>query len=64
MEDKCLFVDAHRSETSVDKLCRLLEIARGGYYAWKNLGFSVCKQREQKLIRILSSFYKKKLRRT
>ena len=37
----------------------MLEIARSGYYAWKNRGTSVRKQHEQKLLRILISFHEK-----
>ena len=33
IEDKYRFIDANCSEISVDKLCRLLEISRSGYYA-------------------------------
>ena len=33
IEDKYRFIDANCSEVSVDKLCRLLEISRSGYYA-------------------------------
>jgi len=43
----------------VDKLCRLLEISRSGYYAWKNRGISVRKQHEQKLLRILIELHEK-----
>lgn len=43
----------------MDKLCRLLEISRSGYYAWKNRGISVRKQHEQKLLRILIELHEK-----
>ena len=59
IEDKYRYVDAHCSEVSVDKLCRLLEISRSGYYAWKNRGISARKQHEQRLLRILISFHEK-----
>ena len=40
-------------------MCRLLEISRSGYYAWKNRGVSARKQHEQKLLRILISFHER-----
>ena len=43
----------------MDKLCRLLEISRNCYYAWKNRGVSARKQHEQKHLRILISFHER-----
>lgn len=43
----------------MDKLCRLLEISRSGYYAWKNRGISKRKQNEQKLLRTLIELHEK-----
>lgn len=43
----------------MDKLCRLLEISRSGYYAWKNRGISMQKQREQELLRSLIFLHEK-----
>ena len=40
-------------------LCRLLEISRSGYYAFKNRGVSKRKQHEQELLRILIEFHEK-----
>ena len=59
IEDKYRYVDANCSDASIDKLCRLLEISRRSYYAWKNRGISARKQHEQRLLRILISFHEK-----
>ncbi len=37
----------------MDALCRILEVSRGEYYAWKNRGISRQKQRNQDLARKL-----------
>ena len=52
-------MDAHSSDASVDKLCRLLEISRSGYYAWKHRSISLRKQREQTLLRTLITYHEK-----
>lgn len=43
----------------MDKLCRLLEISRSGYYSWKNRGISKRKQHEEKLLRMLVTLHQK-----
>ena len=35
----------------------MLEISRSGYYAWKNRGISLRKQKEQKLLRLLVAYH-------
>ncbi len=43
----------------MNKLCRLLEISRSGYYAWKTRGISKQKQHEQQLLRALIEHHQK-----
>ena len=43
----------------MDKLCRLLEISRSGYYAWKERDISTRKQNEQELLRALITLHEK-----
>lgn len=43
----------------MDKLCRLLEISRSGYYAWKDRDISTRKQNEQELLRALITLHEK-----
>ena len=40
IEDKYRYILADSSGVSVDKLCRMLEISRSGYYAWQHRGAS------------------------
>ncbi len=30
------FLDEHRTQWSVKEMCRVLEVSRSGFYAWKN----------------------------
>ena len=30
------FIDNHRSEFAVEKMCRVLDVSRSGYYRWRN----------------------------
>ena len=30
------FIDEHRTQWSVEEMCRVLEVSRGGFHAWKN----------------------------
>lgn len=43
----------------MDKLCRLLEISRSGYYAWKKRSVSNRKKHEQRLLRALIEHHQK-----
>ena len=29
------FIDEHRTQWSVEEMCRVLEVSRGGFHAWK-----------------------------
>lgn len=59
VEDKYRFVDKHRSEFSVDKLCQMLDICRSGYYTRKNRGMSNREKEEQALLREILSLHQK-----
>ena len=49
MSDKYQFVAAHASEYPVTMLCRVLGLARSGYYAWRARSVSARKERDQQL---------------
>jgi putative transposase len=49
MSDKYQFVDAHASEYPVTLLCRVLGLARSGYYLWRVRSVSARKARDQQL---------------
>lgn len=50
---------SQRSEASVDELCRLLELSRSGYYAWKQHRPSKRQQHNQALLRRLVALHEK-----
>ena len=43
----------------METICRLLEISRSGYYAWKHRSISKRKEHEQELLRFLIAFHEK-----
>ena len=49
MSDKYQFVTAHASEYPVTMLCRVLGLARSGYYAWQARSVSARKARDLQL---------------
>jgi putative transposase len=49
MSDKYQFVTAHASEYPVTMLCRVLGLARSGYYAWRARSVSARKARDLQL---------------
>lgn len=52
-------MDSHRSKTSVEILCRILELSRSGYYAWKTRRPSKRQQRNRVLLRRLVELHEK-----
>src|SRR5262245_11974450 len=49
MSQKYKFVAAHASEYPVTMLCRVLGLARSGYYAWRQRSVSARQERDQQL---------------
>lgn len=49
MSQKYQFVATHASEYPITLLCRVLELARSGYYAWRKQCQSARAQRDQQL---------------
>ena len=45
---KYAFIDKHSGEFRTRTLCRVLEVARSGYYAWKSRGKSASKRQAQR----------------
>lgn len=44
------FIERHRSEHGVEKMCRVLEVARSGYYAWRKRPESDHKKADKRLL--------------
>ena len=51
------FIDAHRDEFSVQTMCRILGIARAGYYAWVDHPVSDRAQEEARLLRVIRASF-------
>ena len=51
--DKYRYIDSDRSGVSMDKLCRLLDVSRSGYYAWKKRPPSKHELSNQMLLRAI-----------
>src|SRR5215217_2646184 len=49
MSQKYQFVDGQASEYPVTVLCRVLDMARSGYYAWRKQRQSAREERDQQL---------------
>ncbi len=43
------FIDCHRDEYAVGVLCRVLDVSRSGYYAWRGRPMSIREQQDQHL---------------
>ena len=44
------FIDRHRSEFRVKKMCRVLEVSRSGYYSWSGHQVSVRQRENDRLL--------------
>ncbi|MDQ7283455.1 IS3 family transposase [Stenotrophomonas sp. Sm6012] len=51
------FIDAHRDEFSIQMMCRLLGVARAGYYAWREHPISNRAQEEARLLRFIRAWF-------
>ena len=51
------FIESHRNEFSVQMMCRLLGVARAGYYAWLDHPVSDRAQEDARLLRLIRSSF-------
>jgi putative transposase len=51
------FIDAHRDEYSIQMMCRLLGVARAGYYAWREHPVSDRAQEDARLLRLIRASF-------
>ena len=51
------FIKAHRSEYSVQALCRVLDVAPSGYYAWLKHPLSRRGQEDARLLRLIRASF-------
>ena len=51
------FIDAHRDEFSIQMMCRLLGVARAGYYAWREHPISDRAQEDARLLRLIRASF-------
>ena len=51
------FIDAHRDEFSIQMMCRLLGVARAGYYAWREHPVSDRAQEDARLLRLIHASF-------
>jgi putative transposase len=51
------FIEAHRDQYSVDVMCRVLEVARSGYYKWLNEPLSKRAQEHARLLRLIRASF-------
>ena len=52
------FIKAHSDEYDVKTMCRVLDVARGGYYAWLQNPVSKRVQEDARLLRLIRASYK------
>ena len=51
------FIESHRGEFSVAVMCRLLGVARAGYYAWLDQPISDRAQEDARLVRLIRASF-------
>lgn len=51
------FIEAHRNEFSIQVMCRLLGVARAGYYAWLDHPISDRAQEDARLLRLIRASF-------
>ena len=52
------FIKAHRDEFDVTTMCRVLDVARAGYYAWLREPLSNRAKEDARLLRLIRASYK------
>jgi putative transposase len=53
VRDTCRFIEAHRKQHSIEVMCRVLGVARSGYYAWLREPVSKRGQEDARLLRLI-----------
>lgn len=51
------FIRAHSTEFDVEVMCRVLDVARSGYYAWPNDPMSRRAQEDARLLRLIRASF-------
>jgi len=46
---KCVFIKKHQAEFSIKAMCRVLRIARSGWYAWRSRRHQISQQQQFRL---------------
>jgi transposase InsO family protein len=59
---KYLFIDKHRSVHRVERMCRVLDISRSGYYAWKKRGTNGRFEENERLAAAIRQIHEKSRR--
>jgi putative transposase len=57
------FIDAEKANHDVSVLCRMLQVRRSGYYAWRSRGESARELADQKLVVEIRAVFEEKKRR-
>jgi hypothetical protein len=60
---KYAFIHRHRQAFSVQRMCHVVEVARSGYYAWRQRGGALSLKRSQQAVldkRVAAAFHQRK----